>query len=192
MGGYSSGRYRTRNRGAVEEAMRIDMRWLRRRGFVRPGATVSGPLSWSSGSSVHATVNLSEREHGCLVVRFTRDGQHHVQQIDITSSPMRFGGRRFYFVCPRRGGRCEVLAMVGGVFASRQAHRLAYASQSEGQLDRLRETAEKLAKRLWPADPRRAPRGRNRERLMARWREADEAFEALFAEQVLRRFGRLL
>jgi hypothetical protein len=88
---------------------------------------------------------------------------------------MRYGGRRYYFLCPKHGRRCEVLPMVGGVFASRQAGRLTYQSQSADQIDK--------------GKPR--PRGRNRERLVEAWSEADSAFENMFATTIMRRWGHL-
>ncbi|MCG9917323.1 MAG: hypothetical protein MH112_13320 [Phenylobacterium sp.] len=77
--------------------------------------------------------------------------------------------------------------MAGGVFASRQAHRLTYQWQSETEVDRLQDRARKLEKRLWPDRGKPVPRGRNRERLLEAWEDADGAFENLFAATVLRR-----
>jgi hypothetical protein len=90
---------------------------------------------------------------------------------------MRYGGRRYYFLCPKHGRRFEVLPMVGGVFASRQAGRLTYQSQSADQIDRMRDRAHKLEKRLWPDKGKPRPRGRNRERMAEAWSEADSALK---------------
>ena len=65
-----------------------------------------------------------------MVVQFNLNGDPRVQEIQLESRPMRYGGRRYFFLCPKHGRRCEVLSMVGGVFASRQAGRLTYQSQS--------------------------------------------------------------
>ena len=199
MGGSNSGRYRTRNRGTVDASMRLDVRYLRRRGFLKPGAVTSGTLSWSyTGSgqergSVAITVNLADPSgYGFVVVRFALDGEPRVQEIDLVSRPMRFGGRRYYFRCPKQRRLCEVLPMVGGVFASRQAQRMTYQSQSHTEIDRLRERSLNLEKRLWPKDGNRKPRGRNRERLVEAWVEADSGFEDLFAATIMRRWGKLL
>ncbi len=101
------------------------------------------------------------------------------------------GGRRYYFLCPKHGRRCEVLPMVGGVFASRPAGRLTYQSQSADQIDRMRDRAPRLEKRLWPDKGKPRPRGRNRERLVEAWSQADSAFENMFAATVMRRWGHL-
>lgn len=198
MGGSSSGRYRVRNRGTVESAIRLDIRVMRRRGFLTPGTITTGAQRWTwaatgeQSGSVGVTVNLSDPTSGFMVIRFNLNGEPRVQEIGLASTPMRLGGRRYYFVCPRLGLRCEVLPMVGGLFASRQAHRLTYQSQSSDQLDRLRDRADKLEKRLWPAAGLPKPRGKRRERLLEAWSRDSEAFEDLLAATILRRWGALL
>jgi hypothetical protein len=197
MGGYSSGRYRTRNRGTVDAALRLDLRVMRRQGFLVPGAVTSGVQRWTrvatgeETGAVNVTVNLVDPASGHVTVRFNRNGEPKVQTIDLASTPMRYGGRRYYFLCPKHGRRCEVLPMVGGVFASRQAGRLTYQSQSADQIDRMRDRAHSLEKRLWPDKGKPRPRGRNRERLVEAWERADTAFENMFAVTIMRRWGHL-
>jgi len=196
MGGYSSGRYRERNRGTVDAAIRLDLRVMRRQGFLVPGGVTSGVQRWARAGeetgSVGVTVNLADPDAGFVVVRFSLNGDPRVQEIRIESRPMRYGGRRFYFVCPRTLRRCEVLPMFGGVFACRQAQRLTYQSQSADQIDRMRDRAHRLEKRLWPDKGKPRPRGRNRERLLDAWERADTAFESMFAATITRRWGHLL
>ena len=49
---------------------------------------------------------------------------------------------------PRTWRRCEVLCSVGGYFASRQAHRLTYASQSLDRLQRRHRASAKIEARF--------------------------------------------
>lgn len=149
-----------------------------------------GATGEESGS-VGVTVNLANPDAGFVVVRFNLNGDPRVQEIQLESRPMRYGGRRYYFLCPKHGRRCEVLPMIGGVFASRQAGRLTYQSQSADQIDRMRDRAHRLEKRLWPDKGKPRPRGRNRERLVEAWSEADSAFENMFAATIMRRWGHL-
>jgi hypothetical protein len=102
---------------------------------------------------------------------------------------MRYGGWRYYFLCPHDQRRCEVMPMIGGVFASRQAHRITYQSQSNDQISRLRDRASKLEKQLLAKDGKPKPRGARRERLIEAWDQADSEFEARFAIEKFRRFG---
>jgi hypothetical protein len=198
MGSSSSGRYRTRNRGTVDAALRLDLRVMRRQGFLVPGTVTSGVQRWTrvatgeESGAVNVTVNLTDPERGFVVIRFTLDGDLSEQEIRLASLPMRYGGRRYYFICPKHGRRCEVMPVVGGVFASRQAGRLNYQSQSNAPLDRMQAKAWALEKRLWPGRGKPGPRGRNRERLLAEWERADTAFETGFAATMMHRWGGLL
>lgn len=171
MGGYSSGRYRTRNRGAVEATCRIDIRFLRSRGAFKEGRTTTGTLRWSrhgtETGSVGWTVHLGSGDRQ-MVVSFSCGGQSHRQVIRLEAVPMRFGGLRYYARCPRTGRRCEVLPIIQGVIACRQFHRLAYASQSMDRLGRLREKVERCEKQL----RKRPRRGANRQWLVDAWVDA--------------------
>lgn len=198
MGGFSSGRYRTRNRGTIEAALRLDLRVMRRQGFLVPGSAMSGIQRWTRTStgeetgSVGVTVNLLDPEAGVVEVRFNLNGDPRHQEIRLESRPMRYGGRRYYFICPKQGRRCEVLPFADGLFACRQAGRLTYQSQSASEIDRMRDRARGLEERLWPENGKRRPRGRNRERLLEAWERADGAFETMFADTIKRRWGNLI
>lgn len=190
MGSHSSGRYRTRNRGNVEATCRIDLRFLRKQGALKEGRTMSGVLRWSRDGTETGSVGYVAslaRDDRTLTVSFSRAGEHHRQVIRLNAVPMRFGGFRYYALCPRTGRQCEVLPIIGGVIACRQFHRLAYASQSMDRLGRLREKADRCEKRL----RQRPRRGANRRRMVDAWIDAREAFEELFAAEGLRRFGHL-
>ncbi len=194
MGGSSSGRYRTRNRGAVEHALRLDLRRLKRLGWVKPGSRVSGGLNWTVNdrphSSIHLVVDLTNPDAGFAKLNFSSDGEPREQVIRIESAPCRFGGRRFYFCCPRTFDRCVALFGRGGYFASRDYHRLTYHSQSEDPLARLCRQRVKAEARALGKDGHPRPRGANRERLVERWIAYEEAADDMLAVHFMRRFGR--
>jgi hypothetical protein len=123
-----------------------------------------------------------------LILSYSANGEPRTVTVQLEAVPMRFGGFRYYAICPRTLRRCLVLPVVGGVVACRQAHRLTYATQSMDRLGRTRERMERCEKRL-REKPRR---GRNRERLMQAWIGASEDFEDLFASEAMRRFGYLM
>ena len=190
MGGYSSGRYRTRNRGNVEATCRIDIRYLRRIGALREGCSATGTLRWTrhgreTGSVGYAIMLQPGDRH--LAISFSHKGENHRHVIRLEAVSMRFGGYRYYAICPRLGRRCEVLPIIGSVIACRQFHRLVYASQSMDRLGRLREKAERCEKQL----RKRPRRGENRRRLVDAWVNAQCAFEDIVATEALRRFGHL-
>ena len=193
MGGSGSGRRRTRNAGALNGVPRLDIRQMRRCGLLRPGVIMRGTCGWMRRGedlgSVRVRVDLADHSSGVLTVTFKLNGEPRRQEVAISSRPMRFGGRRYYFQCPETLKRCEVLALTEGAFASRRAHRLTYSSQGEGPLARLSRRAERLRMRLWP-DGRRGARGDNRRRLAVAWVEAtatlDEYMEAALRQLEVR------
>jgi len=46
-----------------------------------------------------------EFDEQSAVIRFTRDGRKHTQEIALAFTPCRFGGRRVWFLCPSCGRR---------------------------------------------------------------------------------------
>ena len=70
--------------------------------------------------------------------------------ITLTTSSQPFGGRRWWFVCPRTGQRATRLHLPSGttVFACRSAYWLAYRSQRETPCDRALSRAFALRRRL--------------------------------------------
>lgn len=195
MGGNSSGRYRTKSRGALETAMRLEMKRVRKCGFLRPGAASTGPMRWTRGGepsgSITLTVDLSQFGDPFAVLSYSVDGTPRVQRVQIDAVPCRFGGHRFFWRCPVSGRRCLTLAYANGRFACRQAQRLTYAVQSEDALDRVRRARDKAEARACGQDGYPRPRGENRERLFNNWMRLDSAFEATFSANFARRFGGL-
>lgn len=95
-----------------------------------------------------------------------------------------YGGFRYYFLCPLIGVRCEQIFRVDGVFASRKAHRLTYASQSETDLSRSRRKVRKLHRQV-KGDVRYArPRGQNRWEAVQRLKTAKHEARLLYRERL--------
>jgi hypothetical protein len=189
MGSYGSGRRRSRNLGDVECAARLDLRWLRRLERGNASAQWTKDLSWAVGRDARVLAR-------CLVTQRRRpDGSGQLdihggasvdaQKIEIVALPMRFGGVRLYYICPKLGHRCEVLYLHEGAFASRQAHRLTYRSQSLDKLGRLRRRADTLRRRRLGGEGHRRPRSAIRLRLQDEYRSA----EAGVWTEVARRLG---
>jgi hypothetical protein len=70
--------------------------------------------------------------------------------ISLETTPQTFGGRRWWFVCPRTAERVSKRHLPNGAytFASRRAYRLGYPSQRESPRDRSITRAFKLRGRL--------------------------------------------
>ena len=92
--------------------------------------------------------------------------QHY--SVSMTTTPCRFGGQRWWWICPATGARVSKLYLPNGgnrfLSRGRGAYRLAYASQRHGPTDRMHDRSRKLYKRLgadyggqyggWPPKPK--------------------------------------
>lgn len=77
------------------------------------------------------------------VLRFTRDGLQHRQEIAFTFTPCRFGGRRPWFICPRCGRRVGKVYLpcsmyYGGKRVTRFSCRFCYGLTYEQRQERDR------------------------------------------------------
>jgi hypothetical protein len=175
MGRPGSGRPRSKNRGTVEQTIRLDIRSLVRDGYFQPSNVTQGKLTWTGanpdGSSaiISITVDLRDARNSFVDLEFSYGGTPRQQKIAVVPKLMRFGGVRFYFRCWYTDRRCEVMALYRGTFASPKFHKLTYASQTLSPLDRTWRGITKLEERIWPeAKPRSGPRGKRRERFLSR------------------------
>jgi len=189
MGGINSGRRRTVSRGAVEQYPALDLRILRRAGLIRPGECTYDTLTWRNQApealSIRIFVDLSDDLHASIRLR----GDAVTQDIALTAVASGFGGVRHHMVCPIAARRCEVLYLVDGIFASRQAHRLTYRSQSEDELGRARRKANKLYRRLEGDLRYRRPRGPNRYEKVAQRKDIEQRVRTLYRKRLSRVLG---
>jgi hypothetical protein len=120
-------------------------------------------------------------------------------KIWLESSQPHFGGRRWWFVCPRisQPVRTLYLPLGGRHFWSRRAYRLSYGSQRESWYDRAYRRSRKLHRRLggdpadaeYPDKPKRM-RWITYNRLMERLEAADRVADARLVMLAARWTGR--
>lgn len=146
MGSYLSGR--TSGAPIVEDALRLDMADLTKRELVRGGQRNRGTLLWTQDGKLIALAqyqsDLTDPVGGRLDFQYIlpASGTAVVQrraQFHLTTTRPRYGGLRWWFLCPLTGRRVRVLYLPPGTaqFASRQAGRLGYRSQRQTRTDRI-------------------------------------------------------
>jgi hypothetical protein len=194
MGGYGSGR--SGGRLTTDNGLTLTLSKLFRDGIFRPGSDW-GSLVWTNTATGKRIGSISYEAHlgqesGRVRLYYTttrydgekRDSDYWIQ---LETTPQPFGGRRWWFVCPRTGRRATKLYLPNGAFtfASRQAYRLAYRSQREASHDRALRRAFKLRGNLGAKGgigdfvPKpKWMRWRTYDRAMARIDRAEEAVEA--------------
>ncbi len=155
MGGYGSTRWNwERARTDTAGLLKLDVRWLAHRGCLNPGTVCT--LNWSRGDGEPAG-NIWTRmdwERPCLTLEYAtrRDGNSdwvpHRDLVWLDSTPCTYGGTRDWFSCPHCDARRAVLYSMGGEFACRACHDLAYASTREDDADRCDRRIRRLAEQL--------------------------------------------
>ena len=119
--------------------------------------------------------------------------------ISLATTPQPFGGRRWWFQCPRTGDLVSKLYLPNGAyaFASRRAYRLGYSCQRETPRDRSLSRAfalrEKIGGKGGIGDYIPKPKGmhaRTYERAMEKVFEAEEVLE-MHTELLLDRLKRI-
>ena len=158
MGGYGSGR--SGGRPTTESGLTLTLSKLLRGQLFRPGCAWGGSIVWTYTSTGERVGSIGYEAHlgpdsGRVRLKYTTtrwDGEKRESDywIQLETTPQPFGGRRWWFICPRTGRRAAKLYLPNGAFtfASRQAYRLAYACQREPAHDRALRRAFKLRGKL--------------------------------------------
>jgi hypothetical protein len=128
---------------AVEDALRIDLASPAMREATKPGAR-SGSWTWSHGgeriASIGYELGATCDDRRTLMLIYTASGVPARQAISLVRSRPRYGGWRWWFLCPvllERGERRPVRAIFlppgQRYFGSRTAYGLNYRSQKESR-----------------------------------------------------------
>ncbi len=151
MGGSGSGSwYRWDSKDTIESQRRLDIRWMKKQGYLRAGKF--GFLSWSRRGEQTGVISFRvEQDQIMLNYRQRpRGGEwedvEEIVRFDRTTC--NYGGYRMWFLCPRCWQRVAVLYGVGKYFLCRHCYELTYASQQESRPYRLLEKARKIRQRL--------------------------------------------
>lgn len=155
MGGIGSGQgFRWSSKATTESQHRVDIRWLKRRGYLRPGGT--GSMTWSRGGEQTGSIGFRMKQNQ-IVLSYRHkpngDGWEPVEQVIwLDRTRCNFGGQRTWFRCPRCRRRVAILYGASKYFLCRHCYDLAYNSQQLSPGDRLMEKARKIQQRMGGSD----------------------------------------
>jgi hypothetical protein len=109
---------------------------------------------WKLGESIVGDIFLSTTFTGdiaypSLQIEGTCFGRAVTQSVRLASRPMRFGGKRWYFVCPKTRRLCSkiILPPGGTAFASVKGWGISYRSQYDDAVTRTTKALAGLSKR---------------------------------------------
>ena len=152
MGGFGSGRYyRSSSRTTCEETRRIDIRYLRKQGMLRPNTT--GSLSWNTGGEPSGRINYTMYKNTMILnFRWQQYGDDEWESVEqviwFDRTPCYYGGERKWFLCPECDSRVGILYGRDVLFLCRNCYRLPYASQGEDCLSRMNRKFDKISNKL--------------------------------------------
>lgn len=145
----------------VEDCIALDTAMLRKRDVLLDWMDHRLPLQWQLDGALVGDIFLTATFTGDIAyptmrIDGTCFGRPIVQTVRLVSRKMRFGGRRWYFVCPKTAQQCCKLILPPGStsFASVKGWNVAYRSQRDDAVTRARRTQRKLQRRLWSVPPR--------------------------------------
>ncbi len=191
-GGSRFGAGRPGYKATAESLQRVDVRLWARHGYFADHIERHFSWSWSRGGEPNGSINVqTSHSRVLLTYRISTNGgewQNRSDHISMTQTACRFGGERHWFQCPTCGLRCELLYMRFSRFACRECNRVAYASQSGGELDRLTNKMHKLRGRIDSGRPK-GMRWKTWARLCERSYELESRVDTLFAVRAVQLFG---
>ena len=152
MGGMGSGSwYRWNAKTTCNEVKRIDIRVMKKNGWLEPGWMRS--MSWECGGEPSGDIKYKVDHDGLtLIYRFRSygdDWQDIKERVLFSRTACNYGGERLWFLCPHCGKRVAVLYGVDARFLCRHCYGLSYATQRTCKLGRLIDKKHKLGYRIF-------------------------------------------
>lgn len=133
------GRWSGSGRDTVEGHKTITTKFLNTHHYF-VGEPRGGSLNWTRNGEPTGSVSIEVSTHpGAEYIRFqyhyteTEDKTQYDYKVNLTSINCHYGGRRWFFKCPRCNRRVGVLYMGGGGFACRHCYNLTYSSCNENR-----------------------------------------------------------
>lgn len=152
MGGFGSGNWCRFGKGTTEANNRIDIRYLKKQGYLTPGAM--GSLSWSCGDEPTGSIRYVTYADRIQLIYRSREHDGEWQDVDYSvyfdETDCHYGGTRKWFLCPSLtcNRRVGVLYGAGKYFLCRHCHDLAYSSQNENEALRAARKNRKIVEKL--------------------------------------------
>ena len=138
----------------VEDCIALDTSMLRKNGMLLEFMDHRLQRRWQLGSNLVGDIFLTTTFTGdiaypSLQIDGTCFGQPIMQTVQLVSRRMRFGGKRWYFVCPQTKRPCCKIILPPGAsaFASVKGRGLSYRSQYDDAVTRAQKAIGALNRR---------------------------------------------
>ena len=151
MGGIGSGRSCWRSKNFVEETRFITSRWVK--SHLQTLSKQPLQVIWNQRKESLGSASVSLVSHNQLCVRYKYRRSCEGDWVSVTDfvpiqlSTCRYGGVRFWFICPKCGKRNAII-YVDTVVACRDCLGLRYQSEYEDEISRLQSKTQKIFDRI--------------------------------------------
>lgn len=155
----------------AEQSNGLSIFWFKKQGYLHKDYSYrSGVITWTYGysenkSSIGFAINRDNwgnaDERAYVKLNYTRtnswSGEKSVMdyKIELATTPCRYGGKRYWFVCPLSkngrycGRRVGVIYSIGKWFGCRHCGEIAYQAQFEGGRFRIGSVCEPDVDKAW-------------------------------------------
>lgn len=148
--------YRFEKKQTTDDLLRLSIGWLKKHNYLRENAIINGKLIWSRtygegntreiGSLFCTSYFIGEKRSLTLAYRY--GGKEDINlNIPIDCSSPYYGGKRYWFLCPKCGKRVAFL-YGGKYFWCRCCHNLSYPTQQMSFMSRMLEKSKKCEARV--------------------------------------------
>lgn len=202
MGGFGSGNYyRWRGKSTLNDCRCLDINRMVKLGAIQESCFKSGgSWVWSDKETGEErsrigyecnTIDISN-SYLRLSYKFTDTERSIDYKIRLVRTYPRYGGVRFWFICPERGKRVAKLYLIpsDGRFVSRHVYKVYYASQMKGKLDREIDKKWKLLNKVEGTYFPQRPKGMH-QKTFDRIVDKFIAQEELCDWMMIQRFGKM-
>lgn len=118
----------------LDYGLRLEIHRLTKQALAQ-GDLWRGTWAWSRDGKTHSSITYEVKRQGLrnarLHLSYTRDGEAIAYDIRLVAEACRFGGLRWFAICPATWRKVSKLYLPPGAkrFLARKAWKLAYASQ---------------------------------------------------------------
>lgn len=138
--------------GQIEDCLNLDSRVMARYKVFDGGG--SNSWAWRKGKSQEVFSSITYHyDNGGLELSYTCNEQQHRYLVDVVTTPCNYGGKRYWFNCPKCSKRVAKLYLRNSMFFCRTCHKLNYSTQQSCKLESTRVGMYKIRDKLnWQYD----------------------------------------
>lgn len=149
--------YRIDKKRTTEDLLKLSIGWLKKHNCLQENAIINGGLTWKRTSGLCLPREIASvtyfanfiGENKSITLSYTYNDKESIRlDISVVCSFPHYGGKRYWFLCPRCGRKVAFL-YGGKYFWCRKCQNLSYPTQQMGFLGRMLEKSKKYEEKVF-------------------------------------------